>query len=72
MGNFGTTELIIVAVLLLIFFGAKRIPDLAKGLARGIREFRDATRLPDRPSDGTSGEGSGEGRGVHSTGERRT
>ncbi len=51
MGNIGTTELIIIALLLLVFFGAKRIPDLARGIGKGIREFRAATR--DTDADGS-------------------
>lgn len=36
----GPTELIIVLTIILLLFGAKRIPDLAKGLGSGVREFR--------------------------------
>ncbi len=38
--NVGGGELIIVLLILLLLFGAKRIPELAKGLGAGIREFR--------------------------------
>jgi len=38
--NVGGGELVIVLVILLLLFGAKRIPELAKGLGTGIREFR--------------------------------
>ena len=38
--NVGGGELVIVLVILLLLFGAKRIPQLAKGLGTGIREFR--------------------------------
>jgi sec-independent protein translocase protein TatA len=47
LGSFGGTELIIALVIILLLFGAKRIPELAKGLGSGVREFRK----------GTSGEG---------------
>ncbi len=40
----GTTEIIIVAIFVLVFFGAKRIPELAKGLGQGIKEFRQASK----------------------------
>ena len=33
-----------IALVILLFFGAKRIPELAKGLGRGIREFKDASK----------------------------
>lgn len=40
----GTTELILILVVVLLLFGAKKIPDLARGLGSGIREFKDASR----------------------------
>ena len=43
-GGIGTTEVIIIAVIVLVFFGAKRIPELARGLGQGIKEFRQASR----------------------------
>ena len=40
-------------LVLLIFFGAKKIPDLARGLGKGIREFKDATKeIKDEIEDG--------------------
>jgi sec-independent protein translocase protein TatA len=44
MGNVGTTEIILIVFVILIFFGAKKIPELAQGLGKGIREFKKATR----------------------------
>jgi len=43
-GSFGGTELIIALVIILLLFGAKRIPELAKGLGSGVREFRKGSR----------------------------
>lgn len=40
IGTPGPTELIIILVLVLILFGAKRIPEIAQGLGKGIREFK--------------------------------
>lgn len=40
----GGAEWIIIALAVLIFFGAKKIPEFAKGLGRGIREFKDAVK----------------------------
>ena len=39
-GNFGPTEMIFVMVILLLVFGAKRLPELGSGLGKGIREFK--------------------------------
>ncbi|WKN46368.1 Sec-independent protein translocase subunit TatA/TatB [Tunicatimonas pelagia] len=44
IGGLGGWEILLIVLVLLIFFGAKRIPELAKGLGRGIREFKDATK----------------------------
>jgi len=38
------THLIIVLVIVLLLFGAKRVPELAKGLGAGVRDFRKGTR----------------------------
>ena len=40
----GGWELLVIALVVLIFFGAKRIPEIARGMGRGIREFKDATK----------------------------
>ena len=39
----GGWEIALIVLVILIFFGAKRIPELARGLGKGIREFKDAT-----------------------------
>ena len=44
MGNFGATEIILILLVVLLFFGAKKLPELAQGLGKGIREFRKATK----------------------------
>ena len=44
MGNLGATEIIIIVLVVLLFFGAKKIPELMQGLGKGIREFKKATR----------------------------
>jgi sec-independent protein translocase protein TatA len=38
------SEWIIVGLVVVLLFGAKKIPDLAKGLGKGIREFKDASK----------------------------
>lgn len=44
LGMPGGWEWVIIILVVLIFFGAKKIPELARGLGRGIREFKDATK----------------------------
>ena len=43
IGGLGGTEIFLIVLVLLLFFGGKRIPELAKGLGKGIREFKDAS-----------------------------
>ncbi len=42
MPGFG--EIMVIALFIVIFFGAKKIPEIARSLGRGIREFKDATK----------------------------
>ncbi len=44
LGGIGTNEIILIVLVILIFFGAKKIPELARGFGKGIREFKDATK----------------------------
>ena len=43
-GFFGDWEIILILAVVLILFGAKKLPELAKGLGTGIKEFKKATR----------------------------
>jgi len=43
-GGMGTWEAILIFLAIVLLFGAKRIPELARGLGKGIREFKDASR----------------------------
>lgn len=53
-GSLGTGEIILILLIVLIFFGAKKIPELAQGLGKGLREFRKATRdIQDEVERGT-------------------
>ena len=40
--NLGTGEILLILLVVLLLFGAKRLPELARGLGKGINEFRDA------------------------------
>jgi len=44
LGGLGGWEILLILLVLLIFFGAKKIPELAKGLGKGIKEFKNATK----------------------------
>ena len=42
MGNLGGTEILLIVFVVLLLFGGKKIPELMRGLGRGVREFNDA------------------------------
>jgi sec-independent protein translocase protein TatA len=42
LGVLGTQEIIIILVIVLLLFGGRKIPELMRGLGRGVREFNDA------------------------------
>ncbi len=44
MGNLGLTEMLLIGILLLIFFGPQKLPELGKALGKGIQEFKKASR----------------------------
>jgi sec-independent protein translocase protein TatA len=44
LGSLGTTEILVILFVVLLLFGGKKIPELARGLGRGIREFKDASK----------------------------
>jgi sec-independent protein translocase protein TatA len=44
MGSIGLPELLVVMAILALIFGASRLPELGRGIGRGIRNFKDATR----------------------------
>ncbi|MDB9775427.1 twin-arginine translocase TatA/TatE family subunit [Vicingaceae bacterium] len=41
--NIGTPELFVIILVIIMFFGSKKIPELARGLGKGIREVKNAT-----------------------------
>jgi sec-independent protein translocase protein TatA len=43
-GNIGAQELLLILLIVVLLFGARKIPDLAKGLGNGIKEFRKASK----------------------------
>jgi len=44
LGGLGMPEMILILLIVILLFGAKKIPELARGLGRGIREFKDASK----------------------------
>ena len=51
MFNVGPLERIVVLIIALIVLGPQRLPDVARSLGRGMREFRSALDNPDEPDD---------------------
>jgi sec-independent protein translocase protein TatA len=53
MGRIGFPELVVILVIIILIFGANRLPDIGRGIGKGIRNFKDATRegINDRDSD---------------------
>ena len=51
MGTPGPFEIILIFLVVLLIFGAKRIPEIARGIGKGIREFKDATSEISRELD---------------------
>ena len=64
LGNVGTGEIILIALCVLLLFGGKKIPELMKGLGKGVRSFKDginevekqieADPDPKKENDGTT------------------
>ncbi len=47
----GAPELLLILVIVLVLFGGRKIPEIARGLGEGIRHFRDAIREPEKPAE---------------------
>ncbi|HXD20148.1 MAG TPA: twin-arginine translocase TatA/TatE family subunit [Vicinamibacterales bacterium] len=44
MGRLGIPELLIILVIIILIFGANRLPEIGRGIGKGIRNFKDATK----------------------------
>ncbi len=44
MFGLGTPEIVLIAIVILVLFGSKKIPEMMQGLGKGVREFKKATR----------------------------
>ena len=49
----GMREILVIAILILLLFGAKRIPEFMKGLGSGIKEFKKSMKEDDKENDNT-------------------
>ncbi|HOP26704.1 MAG TPA: twin-arginine translocase TatA/TatE family subunit [Candidatus Sabulitectum sp.] len=56
MGRIGTAELIIILVVLLLLFGAKRIPEIARSIGRSLTQFKKGLKDGETGMDGNSGD----------------
>ena len=55
IGPLGVSELLIILLILILLFGARKIPDLARGLGEGIRNFRSGMKDADNSDDSEDG-----------------
>lgn len=55
--NLGMSEILVIAVVLMVLFGGKKFPELARGLAEAMREFRRALNEDDSASKKPKGKG---------------
>lgn len=46
IGGIGLQEILLVALIVLLFFGGKKIPELMKGLGKGVKSFKDGMKEP--------------------------
>ena len=44
LGNLGTGELVLIGMVVLLMFGGKKLPELMKGLGKGMKEFKEAQK----------------------------
>ena len=51
LGNIGGTEILLIVLLVLLLFGGKKIPELMRGLGKGVKSFRDGMDGKAEPED---------------------
>lgn len=53
LGSLGMQEILLIGLVVLVFFGAKKIPEFMKGLGKGVREFKDGIKEVTKDTDST-------------------
>ena len=51
-GHLGSPELVVILFIIILIFGANRLPDIGRGIGRGIKNFKDATKEGTRIENG--------------------
>ena len=51
MGSVGPWQIVLIVAVILLLFGGRKIPELMRGLGRGVKEFKDATKSDDEKSN---------------------
>lgn len=52
LGRIGLTEILLIVVLLVVLFGAKKLPELMRGMGRGVKAFKDGVEGKEVPKEG--------------------
>lgn len=53
LGGIGMQEILLIALVVLLFFGGKKIPELMKGIGKGVRSFKEGMNGDDEPKEKT-------------------
>jgi sec-independent protein translocase protein TatA len=53
LGGVGVQEMIVIGLVILVFFGAKKIPEFMKGMGKGVKEFKDGLKETTREIEDT-------------------
>lgn len=51
MGSVGPWQIVLIVAVILLLFGGRKIPELMRGLGKGVKEFKDATKPDDDSGD---------------------
>ena len=54
LGNLGAGEIIVIALIVLLLFGGKKIPELMKGLGKGVRSFKEGVNNIEKDIENTT------------------